>query len=146
MNLRDFLALLDRRGSDLAEWPAQCREEAEALLASHAGARDALRTARRLDLLLADALNETDNAAERQLIARTLRAIDHETPRPLRRLGDWLWPRRRISRWARAVLACLLPLATGFALGVSSAGDTTADLAQLSQSAFVAIDDRPASP
>lgn len=138
MNLQTFQAMLDWAGSDPGNWPSEARHAAEALLAREAAARGALRAAQRLELLLSDALDEADSAAEQHLIACTLHAIDTEPPRAFGRLIAWLWPENRAGRWARTVLACLVPLAAGFALGVTSGDDAGTDLVQLSQSAFVA--------
>ncbi len=137
----EFRDLLDRHGPEAGDWPAADRIRAEALLARDAGARRDLQAARQLDLLLADALQVHDTAAERALAERIVAQIE-TTPRPLLaelfdRLLAFLWPANPASRLLRPIALAVLPLAVGYAAGVGSASSVE-DFDDWSQAAFVA--------
>ena len=111
----DFAALLDRHGSEVANWAAENRAHARELLESSAEARQLLAEARLLDETLDELLPGA--AVPLGLGTRIVANAPHRDP--------WLqWLAVRL--WRPAALACL-PLAVGFAVGNTFADDA-ADL------------------
>ena len=111
----DFEALLDRHGSEAANWPAESRAHALELLESSTEAQQLLAEARLLDETLDELLPGA--TVPLGLGTRIVANAPHRDP--------WLqWLAVRL--WRPAVLACL-PLAVGFAVGNTFADDA-ADL------------------
>ena len=111
----DFAALLDRHGSEVANWAAENRTHARELLESSTEARQLLAEARLLDETLDELLPGA--TVPLGLGTRIVANAPHRDP--------WLqWLAVRL--WRPAVLACL-PLAVGFAVGNTFADDA-ADL------------------
>ena len=110
-NEHNFAALLDRHGSDAANWATENRAHALKLLESSTEAQQLLAEARLLDETLDELLPGT--AVPFGLGTRIVANAPHRDP--------WLqWLAVRL--WRPAALACL-PLAVGFAVGNTFADD-----------------------
>ena len=110
-----FETLLDRHGSEAADWPAESRAQALELLESSTDARQLHAEARLLDETLDELLPVANLPLG--LGTRIVANAPHRDP--------WLqWLAVRL--WRPAALACL-PLAVGFAVGNTFADDA-ADL------------------
>lgn len=122
MTLGDFESLLDRCGSNRADWPADRRDAAERLLAQSPAAQDAMRRAnglaQLLDLVAAPAPSEA-------LEARVAALPKSET-------AHWIWMVVARPVWRPAVLAAAMLggiYLGGAALPTSTAyGDSVFDL------------------
>jgi hypothetical protein len=131
MTLKRFRLLSESYGADLLRWPAEARDEAQALLSASAEARALFEEARRLDAAIGAAsaheqaqrwpLDERNQALTR-LRSRVALQIAAEAVRPpVRRLG-WLLRGQhptaspRLRRWGLAtsgVFAIVLGLLVG---------------------------------
>jgi hypothetical protein len=143
MNRDRFQDLLDARGADLSAWPAADRATAERLIASDAGAAEALAGARRLDALIRRSLEAVSPEAGREdLAARVLSGLGRlpaqearptraaqprSAPKPWAFSPAFLWPPARA-----AAFACAAGL--GIALGAFFAQQATLDRKALAAS------------
>ncbi len=118
MDLNTFNELLDLHGPTLEAWPAECRQDAQALLQSSAEAADALADAQTLTNLLT-AMAEAPAPAH---LAGRIVAVAGDMQDPWQQLLDWLG-----ARLWRPVLAAGLPLAFGFAVGMVQLPSSEAD-------------------
>jgi hypothetical protein len=110
MNRQRLEALLAAYGSSESAWPREEREAARALLASDPRAREQLRAARELDLVLDSYRPELPD-----LSARILEAV---AATPLQRVLAWVFPAGP-QALLRPALAGLAPLVLGVALGLA---------------------------
>lgn len=119
MNTEQFKSFLDRYGADLSRWAPDQRAAAEALIAGDAQARQALNTARRLDVMLTRHMQkETSDASSR---ARVMTKLAQSLPRqkqPFWRLPSVLLDWQFAPAWPRmaALGACAV---IGFFIGIS---------------------------
>ncbi len=110
MDLEQFNELLDQHGPTIDTWPAALREDAQALLAASPEAADALADAQ----TLANLLTAMPAAPAPGHLAAKIVASAADVDDPWQRLLDWLG-----ARLWRPVLAAGLPLAVGFAVGMT---------------------------
>jgi hypothetical protein len=117
MTRDQFEAALDRYGGDLSRWPPMLRADAETLVGTDGEAAAALRAARRLDALLAEATAPAtvDAALVGRIVARNRTRHSDIELRPTRRLAFW------------ASTAAILMLVTGFAAGAVIVPDASSD-------------------
>ena len=122
MTADDFDAHLDRLGTNIDRWPADLAHDARRLLAQSADARSRLKSASALDVLLDDAM-QAATLSTGAVRSRILDAVARDAERP----RWWRWFIRGNSvRRPIAIVAALIPLCLGFAIGVyepSSVGD-----------------------
>jgi hypothetical protein len=122
MNLAEFCNRLDGDGPDLARWRDEHRAAAERLLAGEPAAMRVLDEARRLDGLIARAMQPDVQTAS---IDRVLGALAHPLPPQRRSLLSRLWPAALLdvdlapARWRVAALAAVACL--GVVLGLAGA-------------------------
>jgi hypothetical protein len=125
MTAEDFDAQLDRLGPNIDRWPGDLAQDARRLLAQSADARARLKTASALDVLLDDALPAA-TLSTGAVRSRVLEAVARDAARP----RWWSWFVRGTGvRKPIAIVAALIPLCLGFAIGIyepSSVGDDMA--------------------
>lgn len=140
MTPREFEQALDHWGAKLEHWPADQAAAARALLAEHAGARDALVAAGEVEAFL-QSLGSAESPAPAYLAAR----IVARAPRRdrLQRSLDWLTGRH----WRPAVLAVAV-VAIGYLAGTLVEDPVDTELAEAVMSLafsdlYAEVDDVP---
>ena len=116
MTLEEFESRLDRHGADPDRWPADFAMQARSMLATSHDARKLLDEARTIAQLLDDAL-PAGTLTTGALRSRILAEVTAGTARPWS-LG-WLTGGSRLLRPV-AVVALLIPLFVGYAIGAGS--------------------------
>lgn len=117
MTREQFSAALDRYGSGLDRWPEALRQDARELTANDPGAAAELKSATRLDALLAEV--SAPQEANAALIGRIVshgRAKRGETV---------LQPTRRLAGWVSAAMVATLMI--GFVAGIVTPEDQSND-------------------
>jgi hypothetical protein len=125
MTADDFEAHLDRLGPNVDRWPSDLALDARRLLAQSADARAHLKAASALDVLLDDALPAATLSIG-AVRSRILEAVARDAARP--RWWSWFVQGSGVRR-PIAIVAALIPLCLGFAIGIyepSSVGDDMA--------------------
>jgi hypothetical protein len=121
----DFDAHLDRLGPNVDRWPSDLALDARRLLAQSRDARSRLKAASALDVLLDDALPAA-TLSTGAVRSRILDAVARDAAKPV----WWRWfVRGNGVRKPIAIVAALIPLGLGFAIGIyepSGVGDDMA--------------------
>jgi hypothetical protein len=119
MNREQLQNFLDSHGADPARWPESERAKAERLIASAADARAMFESAKRLDAILAQHTQTTQDNDE--AVARVTKRL--AGPLPRQKVPFWRWPTVLLDwefspAWPRvAALACCAAL--GFFIGIA---------------------------
>jgi len=118
MMTRDqFIDELDRYGGDLTRWPPALRQSADVLVAADTGAAAELEAARRLNVLLAEAIvpSQANAALIGRIVSRSGAKREETILRPTRRLAGL------------ASAAMLATLMIGFVAGAVAPVDQDTD-------------------
>ena len=105
MNRQEFIQLLEEKGCEPDNWPAQLRPDINSLLASDAQAAEALAQYRELDLMLRQ-LPAPECSALRDAVAR--QPLPERPASLIDSIMNWLFPQSGSGLvWRPAILACL---------------------------------------